>query len=730
MTTTQDYDVIAAEVHRKAMQNITDEMAITLVRTSGSPIVTESKDFSTCLMDTKPEHLGFSSYVLFHVGSSLIGTQVISELVGDGSDLKPGDGWIVNDPHTAGAMHQGDVSVIMPTFYEGEHVGWSFANMHVLDVGGVGISGYAPGAHDVWQEGMLFPPVRIIREGAIDEEWEKYIAANVRAPGAVLNDIRSMISANNTASRKLTQVIDEFGMDRHREYCEINKDLSEQVLRERIARMPDGVYEAVDWNEFDGHEGPDRLLELRLRLEVDGTDLRYNYSGVPQIDAFVNSTRGPMFGQAMTGLMTVLVYGDLPVNGGLWRPITVELGEPGTIVNAVPPAPVSNAHSEVGMRACKLSKDVLCQAMALSEDPVLRGRIAGQCQDGFPGNALFGINQHEGVSVVFYPDNAIGSGGGAQTIMDGQDAYGLTCTTGGGIPDVENHEGADPVLFLWRRLLPNSGGAGQMRGGQALEQAYAVHYSDLMAGPGFNACAEVPPHGVGGGYPASSGSFYPVRATNISELLAQSVLPTRERCEGKAEQVRSKVSHLRLERDDVFVALSGGGGGLGDPLLREPEVVARDLAFEYVTREHAELVYGVMLAADGTLDADATIEQREKIRAQRIGSTPARELRQPASIGVALVIEAGSWTCGSCGEQLGGTSGNWRDAAVAKEGPLAERFAEMGVFVRDRTEAPRVTLREHFCPGCAMSLGVDVATDELETLAAPRLQQDAVAAGA
>ena len=326
------------------------------------------------------------------------------------TDLQPGDGWIVNDPHSAGAMHQGDVSVIMPTFYEGEHIGWSFANMHVLDVGGVGISGYAPGAHDVWQEGMLFPPIRIIREGAIDSEWEKYIAANVRAPGPVLNDIRSMIAANNTAQQKLTNVIDEFGLESHREYCEINMDLSEQVLRERIEKIPDGIYEAVDWNEFDGHEGPDQLLELRLKLEVDGSDLRYHYSGVPQIDAFVNSTMGPMFGQAMTGLMTVLIYGDLPVNGGLWRPIDVELGEPGTIVNAVPPAPVSNAHSEVGMRACKLSKDVLCQALALSDDPVLRGRIAGQHQDGFPGNALFGNNQHGGVSVVFYPDNAIGGG--------------------------------------------------------------------------------------------------------------------------------------------------------------------------------------------------------------------------------------------------------------------------------------------------------------------------------
>jgi N-methylhydantoinase B len=714
---TTDYDVIAAEVHRKAIKNLTDEMAITLVRTSGSPIVTESKDFSTCLMDTKPEHLGFSSYVLFHVGSSLIGTQVIANLVREEGGLRPCDGWVVNDPHTGGAMHQGDVSIIMPTFYGDEHLGWSFANMHVLDVGGVGISGYAPGAHDVWQEGMRFPPVRIIRDGAIDEQWEKYIAANVRAPGAVLNDIRSMISANNTATGKLNQIIDEFGLDAHRQYCEINKDLSEQVLRERIALLPDGVYEAVDWNEFDGHDGPDMLLELRCRLEVDGTDLRFHYSGVPQIDAFVNSTEGPMFGQAMTGLMTILVYGDLPVNGGLWRPITVELGEPGTIVNSIPPAPVSNAHSEVGMRACKLAKDVLVQAMSLSDDPVLRSRVSGQHQDGFPGNALFGSNQHGGISVVFYPDNAIGSGGGAQTINDGQDCYGLTCTTGGGIPDIENHEGADPVLFLWRRLVANSGGPGQMRGGQSLDQAYAIHYSDKMAGPGFNACAQVPPHGAGGGYPGCAGTFFPVRGSNVAELLEQGILPTMERLQGRTEVVRSKVTHLDLKRGDVFVATAGGGAGIGDPLLRPVAKVAKDVVNGYVTADHAHRIYGVVMDGEAA-DDSATEQRRAEIRRERIGGEPAKRARETPSTGISLQRDDHSWLCVSCDEALAPADGNWRDGAVLREQPIAERYQELGMLVRDRTESPRVTIREYFCPGCAASVGVDVATDELEMLPA------------
>ena len=718
MTVTNN-DVVAAEVHRKAIQNLTNEMGMTLVRTSGSPIVTASKDFSTCLLDRVPEHLGFSSAVLFHTGSSLIGTQTISKLADESGDLRPGDGWIVNDPHTGGAMHQADISVIMPTFFGDEHMGWSFGNVHVLDVGGVGVSGYAPGAYDCYQEGLRFPPIRIIRNGAIDGEWEHFIAANVRAPGPVLNDIRSLIAANNTAARKLSEVIAEFGIDRHREYCEINKDLTEELMRDRISRIPDGVYHAQDWNEFDGHDGPDLLLNLKLRLEVDGSDMRFFYTGVPQVDAFVNSTMGAMFGQTMTALMTTLVYGDMPVNGGLWRPLTVDIGEPGTIVNSLPPAPVSNAHSEVGMRACKLTKDVLCQALALSDDPTLRGRIAGQNQDGFPGSALFGQNQHGDPSVIFYPDNSIGSGGGAQTIHDGQDGYGLTCTTGGGIPDIEDHEGSDPVLFLWRRLIPQSGGPGACRGGQGLEQAYALHYSDRMAGPGFNACAEVPPHGVGGGMPGNAGNFYPIRNSNVADLLAQGIMPTRERVQGHAEQVRSKISHMILNRGDVFVALSGGGGGVGDPLFRDPATVVSDVQGDYISAIHAKKMYGVVLASDGTLDEVATNRERDSIRCERVGATPATNMTAPASIGVAVTAVNDTWTCGSCSAPLGATSSNLRDAAVLREARVADRYAELEMKVRERSEEPGVLIREYFCPSCAAALVVDIVVEGTETLRSP-----------
>jgi N-methylhydantoinase B len=719
----QNHDVIAVEVHRKAIEDLTNEMAITLLRTSGSPVVVEARDFSTCLMDTTPEHLGFAAYVTFHFGTSLVGTELIRDLVAEsGEEVRPGDGWVVNDSHIGGAAHPGDVAVITPMFYESEHLGWAFTNMHVLDVGGPGIGGISPGAHDLYSEGVLFPAIRMIRNGSIERGWEHFMMANSRAPGPVLNDLRSMIAANNVGNRKLNEIIDTLGLERYRQFCTINNDLSEEVLRDRISRIPDGVYEAREWDEFDGHDGPDQLLEIGMRLEVDGSNLRFSLTAAPQIDAFVNAGKGAMWGQIVTAILTTLAYGDLPVNGGLWRPIHIDLGETGTLVNPVPPAPVSSGHTEAAIRACKLTKDVLSQALALSSDPILRGRVGAKAHDGTPVTALFGPNQHGGQSVILYLDNVTGLGGGAQSVQDGQDMYGVTAMTGCGMSDLETHEAEDPVLFLWRKVVANSGGPGLYRGGQGLEQAFSIAYSDRMGGPAWASCLEVPASGFGGGYPGSASHYYLIRSSTVPELLRQGKAPLPGRVDGQREDIRGKVGHVGYVRDDVSVVVSGGGGGVGDPLLRAPEGVLDDVRAGWVTAGHAVAAYGVIVTEDGTLDSVKTAERREEIRSARIGATPSKPLSPPESVGVSVVREGEHWCCASCGERLGAVGANWRESALLRETEIGQRFAELCMFVRSRSEDPLVLLREYYCPACAAALTVDVVTAGTLTLPAPVLR--------
>ncbi|HZZ48445.1 MAG TPA: hydantoinase B/oxoprolinase family protein [Pseudonocardia sp.] len=708
------YDPVSVEIHRKALLNVTNEMTIALMRTSGSPVVYEAKDFSTCLQDRAGEHLSFSSYAIFHTGSSLIGTKALIDQLGE-SPVHPGDGWILNDPHTAGAMHQADVAIVMPVFHDGEHLGWGFSNMHVMDIGGVGISGYAPGARNTYEEGLRFPPTHIIREGAIDPEWERYIAANVRIPDLVLNDLRSMIASNVVCQRKFSEVVHRFGRERHEHYCEINKNLTEEAFRARIERLPDGVYEARDWCEFDAF-GESSLLPLTGRLEVRGSDLTFTFGGCPQIEGFVNGTRGAVLGQTMSAILVLLGYGDLPFNAGMWRPLTFDLGEPGSIVNSVAPAGVSNSHTEVGTRVCKMAKHLLNQALAISEDPVLRGRIAAQSLDAFQAVGLTGISQHGAPTVVFFLDSGIGCGGPAQTVGDGQDCYGMTISPGSGVQSIETHEAAQPVLFLWRRLTSNAGGPGQHRGGQSLDQAYTPYGTTQLRGTAANACSYVPPRGVGGGYPGATNTYFPVYDTNVHSMIAAGRVPLPDTLTGEPSLVPTKTVDLTVGAGDVIRMISGAGGGLGDPLLREPAAVVKDVRDGYISAAHARSAYGVVLddTAAGGHDGEGTDNARAAIRFTRIGAVPAGAAQVPSSAGVSVELWRGWWTCAYCGHQLGATGDDWRARAVGNERLVAERMSELDMYVRPRLENPEVLSVERFCPRCAGLLDVEIFVEGSE----------------
>ncbi|HTR75251.1 MAG TPA: hydantoinase B/oxoprolinase family protein [Solirubrobacterales bacterium] len=719
--TTQTADPVSIEIHRKALENITTEMAIALTRTSGSPVVYEVQDFATCLLDTAGDPLAMSATVLFHAGSSMLGTLAIIEAL-DGVTPQEGEGWIVNDSFTGGAQHQADVAIIMPTFYEGDHVGWAFTNVHVLDVGGVGISGFAPGAKTVFDEGVRFPATKVMRDGELDSEWERYLRANVRIADLVINDLRAMIAANNVAQRKLVELIDRFGLEDYTEFCEINKTLTEEAFRARIGRLPDGVYETSEWLEYDGQNKAE-LMELRCRMQIDGDEMKFSFTGSPQTSGFVNGAKGVVYGAVMVSILTSLGYGDMPFNAGLWRPIEIDLGEPGSIVNAQPPAPVTSGHAACGVRVSRAVKELLGQACGLSEDPVLRSRVAAQAHDSIVLNPLEGIGHGGLPTVVFFMDLTTGHGGGAQSIFDGQDSYGLTCTPGVGLPNIETNEAQQPALYLWRRLVPQSGGPGTFRGGQAIDLAYSVYETDVLEGAICCGCAETPAHGAAGGLVGAGAGWNAYYKTNLAQLLEEGRQPLESALEGDAPVQKSNEGRLELQENEVIRMRGGGGGGLGDPLLREPEVVAKDIRDGYVTADHARTVYGVVLDDDGELDAETSAGLRAALRRERIGSDPTAEAGAPADAGVSVVLheDGEHWGCGYCGDALTATSENWRGAAVSRERPLADAFEELDMIVRDRLEEPRVMLAERFCPSCAGLLTADLFPEGFAGYPVPRL---------
>lgn len=719
--TSAGFDVIRAEVFRKGVEAITEEMTVTLIRTSGSPVVTEGKDFSTSVLDTKAEQIGFSGYVAFHISTSFLAVAaVLRNYAMD--DIKPGDGFLVNDPHTAGAIHQGDCAIVMPYYYGDNFIGWGHIDEHVLDIGGSAVSGFAPDARDCFSEALRFPGVRIVRDGLIDPNWQLFLETNVRVPGPVLNDLRSMIAAHYTGQERLARLIDEFGLEEFQHYSEINKKLSEDMVRGKISRLPDGEYWSQDFVEYDGH-GVAELYPLECHLVIDGDEATFHFSGHPQVDAFINATPGVMLGQSMTTLLVQLIY-DVPVNAGVWRPFKWDFGQLGSIVNAVPPAPTTQGHMEVGSRINKLVSDVLSQAVGLADDPVLRGRVAGQPGNGTPSTTLTGIDRRIGKPTIVFPMSPPHCmGGGAQSVHDGLDTYGQQCGLGNGVPAIEIEESTGPMMVLWRKIRPNSGGAGIFRGGQGSSMGMAIRGSDEMRGPAFCSVAEAPARGVGGGLPAAASHYHLVRASNLDELLTGGTMPTEERLDGEYSVVPSKVGSLTVKEGDVFVFTSNGGGGYGDPLLRDPESVAWDVRGSYITADAAREIYGVVLSEDGAVDETSTHAIRRATRTDRIGHEPARDAQARSLNGGIGVGRAGEhWVCNYCETTLGPIDRNYRDAAVLSETDLVDRFDALEMHVRRRPPGtPSFVLRQHFCPGCGYCLVGDVTLAGSPAVRAPKL---------
>jgi N-methylhydantoinase B len=167
--------------------------------------------------------------------------------------------------------------------------------------------------------------------------------------------------------------------------------------------------------------------------------------------------------------------------------------------------------------------------------------------------------------------------------------------------------------------------------------------------------------------------------------------------------------------------IHGGGGGVGDPLLREPESVREDIACGYVTAEAAKEIYGVVLTANGELDGEGTLLQRASIREARLGHAPTGEPREDASPFAPLHVSEGRWRCGLCDEDLGAQEENWRERAVSTEQEVSKRFEELRLRVRPRVEGQPVVIREHFCPACATSLAVDITLSGSDMVAASRV---------
>ncbi len=703
----ETYDPILAQVIQRRMEAICKEAAITLNRTSGSPIVTEGNDFSNSLIGTAGETLAYSSYLPPHFVSGMNAIRDLFRSISP-DDIQPGDHFAANDPFTTASLHSADTNVLTPLFHKGGLVAWAFSDVHVFDVGGLTPGGWIPGAFDRYGEGIHFPIIKIVSEGEWNDTFTKIFLANVRLPQS-LNDLRSCVAANNTARERLTELVDRYGVETFREYSAVNIQLSERLARERIAALPDGTYESTDWVEYDGH-GEDGLYRITVRVTVRGDELLIDLSdSPPQVDGFVNSTRAALLGWIF-GVLARTLFPDLPLNAGLTEPIRFIVPPLGTMLNPTPDAATSGGHMESGSKVLRAFHQALQRAIQLSESPRMQSRAAGLGGNVAPHNVVAGIRR-DGSREMWVSLDSLGTGLGAQINIDGRDAGCYEDMTAQSLLDTELEESYS-ALHFYRRLMPNSGGHGFRRGGLCIDTAWCLYGMDQARVTTLSNQTRVPSTAPGGGYPGgATGNFVFRDQDPMAWVASEKRCLTPSDLTAEAEVLPSHGTYIPIASGDTFRAFCAGGSGLGDPLFRETWRVAKDVADAMVTADIVERVYGVIFAPGGQVDEEATTAMRRRIRAERVGGKPEREPEPMLEYRSPLRVEdkdGEQWfACNHCGKELGPTSENWKEHVAHESWPLVERARYLGIYVRPRSN-PEMWMWEFYCPSCGSMMETNI----------------------
>ena len=297
-------DPITFEVIRHKLEAITEEQAITLKNVSGSPVVTEATDFNVGIYLADGAIVNMGPQVIFHAGTMSTVIYSIIENFSDNPGINEGDMFILNDPYR-GAIHQPDVSIVMPIFHDGRRIAWTGSCAHELDTGGMTFGSWAFGATDVQQEAMLLPGVKIVEKGVLREDIWQMIMGMTRLPHVVGLDFKAMIAANNVAARRFHQLMDRYGVETVDQVMRTEIDTSETRLRERLKRIPDGIYRARDFLDHDGHAN--RLYQIEVAAIKRGDTLTLDMGeSSPQAPGFINCTRSGLRGALFTGLLPIL----------------------------------------------------------------------------------------------------------------------------------------------------------------------------------------------------------------------------------------------------------------------------------------------------------------------------------------------------------------------------------------------------------------------------------------
>lgn len=570
MEKTDAFDPITLELIKNALNSIVNDMALTVILTSYSPLMRESFDFGTGFVTAKGELIAEGLTVPTHgtTSASVVATMLRTY----SGSIKPGDIFITNDPYE-GAAHLPDIFLCKPVFIDGELATFAASVAHQADIGGRVAGGNACDNTEIYQEGLRIPPLKLYDQGTPNEAIFKIIEKNVRLPWHVRGDIGALLAAVYTGEKRFLELVQEYSWPTLHKYLDELLNYSERMVRDEIRALPDGVYEFTDYIDDDGFD-PDPI-RLHVKIIIEGDSIIADYRGTSrQVKGSINCPVATLISNPIIGLRC-LFNPDIPVNGGMVRSLKV-IAPKGTIVNPNLPAAVA-ARGVVNFRLTD----------------ILFGALGQILPDKFPA---CGINLDTGLTIsgydtegkpFIYIDFLMGSWG-ARPWADGIDANTAVIINYSNEP-IEVVEREAPILIERCEFVPDSGGPGRYRGGLAIVRDYLFQGEEGT----FQIRSDrhrFPAYGLQGGKPGSP-------SLNYYDPLGENRLLTK--------------TTMLVKKGDRFRIQLAGAGGFGNPFERDPERVLADVVNEKVTIEGARKEYGVAMD-EKTMKVD--IAETRKLR--------------------------------------------------------------------------------------------------------------------
>lgn len=523
--TVRQHDPVTLEVFANLFTSVAEEMGTALCRAALSPNIKERRDFSCLICDRGGELVAQAAHIPVHLGSAPLSVKEVLRTMA----LERGDVVMLNDPFMGGT-HLPDLTMVAPVFLRDSDITPTFYvsnRAHHADVGGTS-AGSMPISDEIFQEGIIVPPLRLVKAGKLDADILAFFLANVRTPREREGDIQAQIASLNKGIRRLEEIARRRSAEEMVLYADALKDRSERMVRRVLASIPDGTYEAEDYLDDDGFS--DSPIPLRVRIVVEGENAHVDFtpSGA-QVRGNLNAVRAITV-SAVLYVFRLILPEEIPANAGTLRPLTITVPE-GSVLNARRPAAVAGGNVETSQRIV----DVLLAALAAA-----RPHLIPAASQGTMNNVTIGI-AHPDPTQSFAYYETIGGGAGGGPLGPGASALHTHMTNTMNTP-IEALEAAYPLLVEKFCVRRGSGGRGRHPGGDGIQRDLRVLRPAIVTL--ISERRRFPPYGLNGGSPGACGKNVLIRH------------------DGSEVDVPSKVS-FRAEEGDVISVQTPGGGGWG-----------------------------------------------------------------------------------------------------------------------------------------------------------------------